>query len=310
MPKQKKKGKKEEDEGFDDMLAELQAADLPTARSASSAPATSSSSSIAGTNAGPSTTSLLSPAGQNVSEEAIIDACLAGNVGQLQRWGREGIRVTTAEPLLDSVSNGASFEVLSCLVKELGADVNQRGDEHGFTALAAAACQGYHDVIRYLVEELGADVNIPDNIGQKPLKVAAFNGLLPAVRMLLKLGADINQRDKNGATPLMIASSEKHHEIVKWLVKAGANTQILFTDHPKSTAASLSRALGASVEQTAYLEAKTHCSHPGCSGAGVMKCTGCKQARYCGGACQLAHWKAHKADCRRWSAELLARKGH
>jgi hypothetical protein len=40
-----------------------------------------------------------------------------------------------------------------------------------------------------------------------------------------------------------------------------------------------------------------------------MKCTGCKQARYCGEACQLAHWKAHKTKCRRWSTELAVKKG-
>jgi hypothetical protein len=65
--------------------------------------------------------------------------------------------------------------------------------------------------------------------------------------------------------------------------------------------------MNASAEQTAYLEAKTHCSNPGCSGAGIKRCPACKQARYCGEPCQYAHWKAHKADCKRWSAELKAK---
>jgi hypothetical protein len=52
-----------------------------------------------------------------------------------------------------------------------------------------------------------------------------------------------------------------------------------------------------------------HCSNTGCSGAGIKRCPACKQARYCGEPCQLAHWKAHKADCKRWSAELKAGKG-
>jgi hypothetical protein len=51
-------------------------------------------------------------------------------------------------------------------------------------------------------------------------------------------------------------------------------------------------------EQPEYLVAKAHCSSPGCRGTGLKKCTGCKQARYCGQTCQLAHWKAHKADCK------------
>jgi hypothetical protein len=104
----------------------------------------------------------------------------------------------------------------------------------------------------------------------------------------------------------MAASAKKHQEVVKWLVKAGADTQVA---RNTMSAADISRKAGASAEQTAYLESKTHCSSPGWSGAGIMKCTGCKQARYCGAACQLAHWKAHKADCKRWSAGLAAGKG-
>jgi hypothetical protein len=62
-------------------------------------------------------------------------------------------------------------------------------------------------------------------------------------------------------------------------------------------------------EQTTYLEAKMHCSSPGCSGVGLLNCKGCENVRYCGTACQLAHWKAHKVDCMRWSAELAVGTG-
>jgi hypothetical protein len=176
--------------------------------------------------------------------------------------------------------------------------------------LAAAAFPGYHEIVLFLVEELGADVDSPDRLGQTPFFLAASMGHLAVVQILLKLGADINQRSNNGSTPLMVASALKHQEVVKWLVKAGADTQTFVDDSTNSTAASLSRDVGASAEQTAYLEAKTHCSNVGCSGAGMMKCTGCKQARYCREACQLVHWKVHKADCRRLSAELAAENGN
>jgi hypothetical protein len=175
--------------------------------------------------------------------------------------------------------------------------------------LTTAAYLGLHHIVRFLVKLLGADIDISENLGQTPLHAASFNGHLVVVRTLLKLGADINQSCYLGATTLMAASAGKHEEVFKWLIKAGANTQALYGNDPNSTAAFISRDVGASAEQTAYLEAKTHCSNSGCSGAGVMKCTGCKQARYCRETCQLAHWKAHKADCRRWSAELAARKG-
>jgi hypothetical protein len=303
MPKHKKKSKQKEDEDFDDMLAELRAADLATASITSSVLATSSSSSSAGMDPGSSMTSLPSSApanvaGWHVSEEAIVSACERGDMALLQMWGRQGVRVRTADPLCKSAFIGASFDVISCLVKELGADVNQR-DERGFTALLSAAEAGQQPTVRYLVEEFGADVKSQDNLGETPLYVAAILGHLAVVRTLINLGADIDRSDNKGCTPLMAASAEKYPDVVKWLVKAGADTQAVYNHYPNCTAASFSRNAGASAEQTAYLEAKTNCSSPGCSGAGVMKCTGCTQARYCAEACQLAHWKAHKVDCRR-----------
>jgi hypothetical protein len=207
---------------------------------------------------------------------------------------------------MQAVFDNVPLDILSCLVRVLGANVNQQ-DEKGWTAFFMATHRGFGDLMRYLVEELGADTNIGENADQTPLCLAVVRGQRDVVRILLRLGADINRPGWYGATPLMMASHGKHQEIVRWLVKAGADTQTLFHD---TTAADISYYGGAPSEQTAYLEAKTHCSNSGCSGAGMMKCTGCKQARYCGEACQLAHWKAHKADCRRWSAELAAGKGH
>ena len=51
------------------------------------------------------------------------------------------------------------------------------------------------------------------------------------------------------------------------------------------------------------------CSHPGCgqqigvseaAGAGLMRCTKCRQKLYCSKACQVAGWKGgHKQECER-----------
>ena len=34
--------------------------------------------------------------------------------------------------------------------------------------------------------------------------------------------------------------------------------------------------------------------------AGTKICAACRQVGYCSGDCQKAHWKIHKADCKRW----------
>jgi hypothetical protein len=65
------------------------------------------------------------------------------------------------------------------------------------------------------------------------------------------------------------------------------------------TAVDVSKAYGAPAEQTAYLEARTHCGNPGCSGARLKKCANYKEVFFCSKACQVAHWPAHKPDCKR-----------
>jgi hypothetical protein len=39
------------------------------------------------------------------------------------------------------------------------------------------------------------------------------------------------------------------------------------------------------------------CAHCGKQGAGFKRCSRCKQAFYCGAACQNANWKRHKKNC-------------
>jgi hypothetical protein len=101
----------------------------------------------------------------------------------------------------------------------------------------------------------------------------------------------------------MVPSFYKHSEVVKWPVKAGADTQAAAPRNVGRTlpnAADMSRSTGASAEQAAYLEAKTHCSNPGCSGAGLLKCTGCKQARCVQGRLQALERRAGGQREGRW----------
>jgi ankyrin repeat protein len=196
--------------------------------------------------------------------------------------------------------------VVRILVKELDADVNFRTLK-GSTALYAAAQNGHLDVVICLVKELGANADIAMLNGTTPLHMAAFyDGHLDVVQFLVdELGADVNRVAHNGRTALGFASAGNHKSIAAYLIKKGADPQA--SEHKYGTAADISRIVGAPAEQTAYLEAKMHCSYPSCSGGGIKKCTGCKQERYCGERCQLAHWPAHKADCKRWSAVVRER---
>jgi hypothetical protein len=156
--------------------------------------------------------------------------------------------------------------------------------------------------MRCLLYDFGADVNVTDNDSDTALMVAARETDAKICKLLVKAGADINFANYCGNTALIIAAHCKNAVLTKWLVKAGANPQAKNGSY--HTAGDISRVVGASPEQTAYLEAKAHCAQPGCSGAGTKKCQGCMQGRYCGPACHVAHWPAHKAECRRLGAAL------
>ncbi len=49
------------------------------------------------------------------------------------------------------------------------------------------------------------------------------------------------------------------------------------------------------------------CTAPGCGATtGLKRCGGCGAVRYCSVECSCAHWRAHKAECRRLQAERAA----
>ena len=74
-----------------------------------------------------------------------------------------------------------------------------------------------------LLIQKGADVNLKNTKdGLTPLMVAAYNGDMEMVDLLLKSKADVNAADSKGNTPLMIASANDDAEMVKWSIENGA----------------------------------------------------------------------------------------
>jgi hypothetical protein len=114
MPKRNKKSVVPADD-FDEMLAEFKAADLQ--QSADVPNSSSSSSSRSGSG---SSSKLNRHATEvTVSEETIINACQDGDVTQLRRWARQGVRVVGADPLchnlLDCSTSAAYWSRSSAL---------------------------------------------------------------------------------------------------------------------------------------------------------------------------------------------------
>lgn len=89
----------------------------------------------------------------------------------------------------------------------------------GETALMLAALEGNLDSVRILVER-GAEVNRP---GWTPLHYAASSGHLDVVRYLLDQHAYIDAQSPNRTTPLMMAARHEHADTVRSLIEAGAD---------------------------------------------------------------------------------------
>lgn len=82
-----------------------------------------------------------------------------------------------------------------------------------------------------LLLDAGAEPNQPDDDGWSPLMVAAANGRLQLVKLLVDAGANVNRRAKarstlDGMTALMAASHHGHSQVVQYLLEAGAKPDL------------------------------------------------------------------------------------
>ncbi|XP_078526030.1 CARD- and ANK-domain containing inflammasome adapter protein-like [Lissotriton helveticus] len=73
----------------------------------------------------------------------------------------------------------------------------------------------------------GCDVNAVNAFHETLLHVAAANGNVAAIELLIKKGAKIDAKDRNGRTPLHRASEMGHADAVRALLQAGANLYAL-----------------------------------------------------------------------------------
>lgn len=115
----------------------------------------------------------------------------------------------------------------------LGDEMKHQNPLH-LNPLELAAWEGHVEVMRLLLEA-GVDENAAntDQYEMSPMHYAALNGHLEVVRFLVELGADKNQPSSTGETPLHFAASKGHFGLVRFLVEVGANHQLTTDDGAK-----------------------------------------------------------------------------
>lgn len=103
-----------------------------------------------------------------------------------------------------------------------GVDINQI-DTYRATPLWLAAQNGHLEIVQLLIEK-GADINaVVDDNHRTALMLAAQNGHLEVLQLLIEKGADINAADSYHWTVLMAATLGGYIDIVKLLLENGAD---------------------------------------------------------------------------------------
>ncbi|MDP8257545.1 MAG: ankyrin repeat domain-containing protein [Candidatus Alcyoniella australis] len=100
-----------------------------------------------------------------------------------------------------------------------------RKEPSGGCVLMVAAQEGNLDIVKLLVEK-GAVVDCKDNTGWTPLGQAASGGHLDVCKYLVENGANVNAKDKTGWTVLHAAAINGQLEPTKFLIENGARTNV------------------------------------------------------------------------------------
>jgi ankyrin repeat protein len=132
--------------------------------------------------------------------------------------------------LLTFAAQAGHLEIVRHLL-DCGADINYRG-YLGETALFIAAFEGDIRIVELLLERNALVYLVEAGAGSSPLFVAAQEGHLQIVEELIDQGgADVNQyRESDEWTPLMIAIDEEHDAVAERLLRHGANYNLRSID--------------------------------------------------------------------------------
>jgi uncharacterized protein len=132
-----------------------------------------------------------------------------------------------AGTLFDAAKQGDTVTVKAML--DSGSSVDERGPNKA-TPLIAAALAGNTETAAALIEA-GADVMARNRSGFTALHAAAFSGNVETARLLLATGADVNGRiNRAEKSPIFMAADEGHIEVIKLLLDHDADIVTLDND--------------------------------------------------------------------------------
>ena len=126
-----------------------------------------------------------------------------------------------AGPVFDAAKTGDTEALVRILGD--GADANE---PNVIAPLQIAAFNGHVDALQILIDQ-GADIEAESTMIGTALHAAAHKGYAEAIAVLLDAGANPNSRNKDQFTPLMIASSIGHARAAAALIAGAADVDAI-----------------------------------------------------------------------------------
>jgi ankyrin repeat protein len=159
------------------------------------------------------------------------------------------------ETLVFAAVETKRLEIVKCLV-EAGGHIDSLPDAWFPNAVAREAVfQGCPEILEYLLKQ-GADPNVSGLCDSTAMQLAASQGSIPMLTMLVSVGAEVDHRDCNGKTALMDACGSGQKEVVEFLLCHGADPS-LKDGYDRNAASFLSIEKGQAIEELRLL-----CSPP------------------------------------------------
>jgi uncharacterized protein len=150
-----------------------------------------------------------------------VDPSLHNQIEQTRRFMSGQL---LQSPVEAAVTAGSATDVNAAITE--GAAVDERGDL-GLTPLQLAALQGKLDVVKVLVNK-GANVNARSTFnGETALMKAVMTDHREIVRYLLDHGAQVDVKDNNGSTALFHAAYFNRLQSLELLIARGADRTII-----------------------------------------------------------------------------------
>jgi ankyrin repeat protein/thiol-disulfide isomerase/thioredoxin len=156
--------------------------------------------------------------------ERLLDAARDGRADDVKALLRDGAKVDARDdsfrtPLILAASTG-NVAIVQALLKA-GADVNAQEGVNGDSALMYAAVWGNMPLVRILLDAK-AQANLKDTVGCTALHLAARDGNIETMELLLAAGADPSAQDSRFlGTPLHHAAVGGQPDAVRFLLKHG-----------------------------------------------------------------------------------------